>query len=77
MAKPYKTELPRKWKNMRDRDILEFVGEILSEEDMADEHTESVIYAMLDELDTREETRNTRFPDDWDEDDITVSSYLS
>jgi len=77
MAKPYKTELPRKWKNMRESDILEFLGEILADEDVNDEHTETVVYDMLDELDKREETRNARFPDDWDEDDITVPSYLS
>ena len=77
MPKPYKQDNPRNWKKWREQDMLGFIAQTLADEDDSDESTESVIAAMLDELDTRDEVRNARFPDDWDEDDITVPSYLS
>ena len=78
MAKPFKTELPRKWRTWREQDILEFIATSYTEVDELPEETEWVIEDMFDELDKREYEHETFTPDEWDDSDsLELPSYRS
>jgi hypothetical protein len=78
MAKPYKTELPRKWRTWREQDILEFIATSYADGVELPEATEAVIEDMFDELDEREYEHNTFTPDEWDDSpELDMPSYSS
>lgn len=73
MPNPYKQELPRKWNTWRDEDIYEFIAQTAL--NGVDDECETLIDAMLDELDNRDETHDLRMPDELDE--LDIPSYAS
>jgi hypothetical protein len=81
MPKPYKTELPRKWRTWRESDILEFIATSYADADATgdlDEPLDYLIQDMLEELDDRDYEHETFTPDEWDDSpSLNMPSYSS